>query len=481
MITKAEAPMVEVIIVTWNKRRDVTRLLEQLKDINYPDDRLEIVVVDNNSFDGTVRAIETSYPSVKLIRNPENLGGAGGFNTGMRWVLENRSDAEYMWLLDNDILVDPNALKELVDVMNNNSRAAVCGSKIVNIDNHDEVIEVGAFIDYSFGEIRRNMPGWRELQDPAAVFEVDYVAACSLLARTRFVKELGIWHDEFFIYWDDMEWGARFNAFGYKVLASNASIVYHPTWAGRTSDNAAIWRNYYRTRNSLWFFNNYSQGIGRRLLLSKMILRFTRLSVITCLQAHSALSRAFLNGVGDFLRDSYGKKDIPLPPDDLARYLLDKKYRNLCIFLTEHRHGENARRFVLNLTEKHPGMRVWAIVPEVDGAAWEGICDKNDIVTYVRLANGSIPWAHRFKILALFGNRSWNILITCVPVPKMGSIWGRDIARVDLDKGITIAIEKMRFRDLFRIPFLASAYLFRVLVCPPGKDPAHLKREIERI
>ncbi|MDY6973454.1 MAG: glycosyltransferase family 2 protein [Thermodesulfobacteriota bacterium] len=476
MLPRDEAPMVEVIIVTWNKKKDVTRLLEQLKDINYPDDRLEIVVVDNNSSDGTVQAIESSYPAVQLIRNPENLGGAGGFNTGMRWALENRPDAEYMWLLDNDILVDKNALRALVDVMNTNPQAAICGSKIVNTDNHDEVIEVGAFIDYSFGEIRRNMPEWRELQDPTAVFEVDYVAACSLLARTSSVREVGIWHDEFFIYWDDMEWGARFNAFGYKVLATNASIVYHPTWAGRTADNTAVWRNYYRTRNSLWFFNNYCQGMKRRLLLSKMVLRFTALSVITCLQAHAALSRAILDGVGDFLSDSYGKKDVPLPPDDLEQYVLDKKCRNLGIFLPDNWYGEKARGFIRDLAERLPGMRVWAIVPEMDRDAWEGVCSEADITTY-RISNGSIPWTDKLRLLASFGNTSWNLLLTGLQVPRMGAIRGRDIARVDFANGIVIAVEKMRSSALLRIPFLALVFLLRVLAFPPRKDPARLEKK----
>ena len=112
-----EAPIVQVIIVTWNKEKDVTRLLEQLEHINYPENKYEVTVVDNSSSDNTVQSIESGYPSVHLIRNHENLGGAGGFNTGMRWALENRPESKYMWLLDNDVLVDRNALSELVAVM----------------------------------------------------------------------------------------------------------------------------------------------------------------------------------------------------------------------------------------------------------------------------------------------------------------------------------------------------------------------------
>ena len=476
MSTEVEAPMVEVIIVTWNKRDYVTRLLEQLKDIDYPARRLGITVVDNHSTDGTIQEIETCYPSVNLIKNLENLGGAGGFNAGMRWALENRPDCEYMWLLDNDVLVDKNALRELVAVMNGNPEAGICGSKIMNIEDPGEIIEVGAFINYSIGETRRNVPDRIELQSPQAVFEVDYVAACSLLARTECVKRIGVWHEHFFVYWDDMEWGARFNAFGYKVLASNASIVYHPSWAGRCTDNSAIWRCYYRTRNALWFFNNYCTGIRRRLVLARMIFRFMKFATSTCLGAHAALSRAFLMGVEDFLNGRYGKKELRLPFDNLTKYLDGMKNKDMCVFVPDGRTAENATKFVYNLIQKHPGLRVLAIIPEANGRKWESFCDKDDIVRYDRSGSGSITWADRLRILRFLRNRTWSILLTSPLTPRMGAIWGKDVVRVNFEKGSTIAIERMSLKDLCRIPLSVLSYLFWTLFSQPERDQSCIER-----
>lgn len=470
MSIEVEAPMVEAIIVTWNKRDYVTRLLKQLKDIDYPAKRLGITVVDNHSTDGTIQEIEAFYPSVNLIKNRENLGGAGGFNAGMRWVLENRPACEYMWLLDNDVLVDKGALRELVAVMNSNPEAGICGSKIINIEDPGEIIEVGAFIDYSIGEIRRNIPDRIELQNPQAVFEVDYVAACSLLARTECVKRIGVWYEHLFVYWDDMEWGARFNAFGYKVMASNASIVYHPSWAGRCTDNSAIWRCYYRTRNALWFFNNYATGIRRRLLLACMVVRFAMHAAINCLAAHSTLSRAFLMGVEDFLNGRYGKKEFRLPVDNLTKYLDGMENKDMCVFVPEGRTAENATRFVCNLIQKYPGLRVLAIIPETNERKWETLCDKDDIVRYVRSGNGSISWADRLRIMRFLRTKPWSILLTSPLTPRMGAIWGKDIARVDFEKGSTIAIERISLKNLCRIPLLVLSYLFWTLFSPPEKD-----------
>jgi GT2 family glycosyltransferase len=461
------------IIVTWNKKNDVMRLLDQLKDIYYPPDKLEILVVDNHSSDGTAEAIASAYPEVILIRNQENLGGTGGFNTGMRWVLENRPECEFLWLLDNDVLVDKKALISLVRVMNKNPRAAICGSKIMDIDVPDRLIEIGAFIDYSTGDIRTNVPDPALLSNPDAVFEVDYVAACSLLARTAYIKDAGLWHEAFFIYWDDMEWGARFKSLGYQVLASNASIVWHPSWAGRTSDGSEIWRCYYRSRNALAFFNHYSGGgMKRRLLLAKMLLRFMRFATGDAIRSYSALSEAYFRGIRDFFAGSYGKKTFRMPSADLEAYFREKENRNVCVFVHSSEVSDRIKKFVSDLAARYSDIKVTAVLPENIKDQWTDICHKNDIITYRRIGRGIIPLKDRYRMMKFLKSRSWNLLLCAFTPPKLATVWGRDIARINFDTGRLLAIEKINFRQLCWIPFLAGYYLLRTLLCPSKKGVA---------
>ncbi|MDM8522924.1 glycosyltransferase [Desulfococcaceae bacterium HSG8] len=467
---KADMPAVQAVIVTWNKKADVMQLLDQLNSLDYPAERLGIAVIDNHSDDGTGEAVESSYPRVRLLRNRENLGGTGGFNAGMRWVLKNRPEAEYLWLLDNDVRIERNTLGELVEVMENTPDAALCGSKIMNVDQPDEMIEIGAFIDYRLGEIRRNLPHEAAIRNPKAAFEVDYVAACSMLARIRYVKKAGIWHDKLFIYWDDMEWGARFKQLGYKVLASNASLVFHPNWAGREVDNSAVWRSYYRTRNSLWFFNNYSAGLKRRLLLSLMLLRLTRSAKIASSEGRFALSRAFIQGGRDFFTNCYGKKEIDMPFDDLEAYLDAVKPGNLCIFIHDPLATEPARGFLCDLLEKYPGMRVLAVLPEGDRDKWEGLSHENDIVTYTRSGDGSISWRNKYRIMRFLRTRSWDVFLTSPLLPRMGAVWGKNVARVDFETGLTLSVEKIGLKDLMPKSFSIMPYTFRVLFDLPEKE-----------
>ena len=104
-------PKVAIVTVNWNKRDYVLNLLNSLKHINY--DNYNIIVVDNASTDDSVTAIKEHFPNVNLIVNSENLGGTGGFNTGIKYVLEATDKYKYIWLLDNDAVVEKDTLIEL--------------------------------------------------------------------------------------------------------------------------------------------------------------------------------------------------------------------------------------------------------------------------------------------------------------------------------------------------------------------------------
>ncbi len=461
-----EAPIVQVIIVTWNKEKDVARLLEQLEHINYPENKYEITVVDNNSSDNTVQVIESDYPWVRLIRNPENLGGAGGFNTGMRWVLENRPQSKYMWLLDNDVLVDRDALKELAAVMECTPQAAMCGSKVMNIAKPSEIIEAGAFLDYDFGRTRSNKPQ----DDHDSIYQVDYVAACSLLVRTESVKQVGLLNEALFIYWDDMEWGARFNASGYKVLASNASVVYHPIWAELTGDNSSIWRRYYRTRNRLWFFNNYTLGIKRRLLLTRVVLTSMMFALANCMGCDLIASRAIIRGIKDFLRGIYGKRGFHIPAHNMDAYLTNRMVKEVCVFIRHVQPDAREEKFVRGLMKRYAGMKILSIVPDEARHAWARLCGKNNVISFRRLRRLRLSWTDKRRVFRFLWTKPWKLLVTSPPSYWMGGIRGREVAIVDFDKGVAISIEKVRFKDLLRIAFTAMSFLTRVLLFPPATE-----------
>ena len=93
-------PKVAIIILNWNQKAYSIEALESLEKVNYPD--REVFFVDNASEDGSPEEIEHRFPWVRMIRNTENLGVAGGRNRGLREAL--KTDAKYIVFLDNDAI-----------------------------------------------------------------------------------------------------------------------------------------------------------------------------------------------------------------------------------------------------------------------------------------------------------------------------------------------------------------------------------------
>jgi len=241
---------VAIVIVTWNKKKFVLDLLDSISRLNYPN--YDTIVVDNASTDGTAEAIGDAFPSVRLIRNSLNTGGAGGFNIGLQFAEEH--GYKFCWLLDNDVVVEPSALTHLISALENRPDAAICGSQIL-ISGSDTVQECGGYIDWRKTNVRLNNHGEARVVDEAnSILEVDYCAACSLLVRMSDVTEFGKIDPEMFIFWDDIEWSTRLKFGGRKILCNTDSIVWHQFNGYKPS---TPWRVYYRVRNKLYFFNQY--------------------------------------------------------------------------------------------------------------------------------------------------------------------------------------------------------------------------------
>ena len=103
-MTQDTFPLVAIIVLTWNQRDLTLDCLASLAEMDYPADRLQIIVVDNGSSDGTAAAVRERFPHVTVLENGDNLGFAEGNNVGIRHALQ--GPADYIMLLNNDTVVD---------------------------------------------------------------------------------------------------------------------------------------------------------------------------------------------------------------------------------------------------------------------------------------------------------------------------------------------------------------------------------------
>jgi len=326
MHKETTTPSVLVIIVTWNKAHYVLNLLASLSTLDYPRSLLDIVVVDNASEDDTVAAINSRYPDVTLLCNSENLGGTGGFNTGLQWAFQQPLQRyQYLWLLDNDVVVHQQALTALVNLLESKPDIAVAGSTMMQLDFPWRINEMGAFLDRTHGTLLLNrhleeIPAWQGRAVPDLLcgevdlsqqllhcqpyMDVDYVAAASLVVRASVAREAGLWRD-YFIHFDDVEWCLRIAGLGQRVVVSAQSLIWHLSAAAKVP----TWVLYYDNRNILDLLQVHGADAKTLRQLTRYILKK---AVYYHLIGKADLARLHHAALDDFAAQRFGKQPIAL-------------------------------------------------------------------------------------------------------------------------------------------------------------------------
>ncbi len=318
----ASIPRILIIIVTWNKQDYVLELLHSVKKLDYDIGNIDLLVIDNASEDDTVQHIQKAFPEVTLICNEENIGGTGGFNTGLKYGLEQPEDKyQYFWLLDNDVVVHPKTLSALVEQLEKEPDVAVIGSTMMQLDYPYRINEMGAFIDKCQGQLifnrhYENIPAWQgktieqllssevdlsqRLDACQPTMDVEYVAAASLLVRTKVVHEVGIW-DDFFIHFDDVEWCLRIAEKGHRIQVSAQSLIWHLSAMAKIP----TWILYYDNRNILYLLDKH--GVAGLKSAWQWTLKK---SLYYCLIGKQGLSELLLKALNDYKNQVKGKADI---------------------------------------------------------------------------------------------------------------------------------------------------------------------------
>lgn len=207
-------PSVAIILLNWQGWRDTLLCLQSLRELDYPEYR--VVVVDNGSVDESVREIQRAAPDVELIQTGRNLGFAGGCNVGIQKAMAER--AEYVWLLNNDTVVDTRALTELVATAETSRAIGAVGSVIYDMF-HTEQVQAwgGGSVNLWTGQSRhRHHPG-----------QLDYITGASILLRTAAVAKTGLLDDGFFLYWEETDLCFRLRDAGWTLAVAQNSRIFH--------------------------------------------------------------------------------------------------------------------------------------------------------------------------------------------------------------------------------------------------------------
>lgn len=290
-----------IVICNYNKADFVVNCIRSIMESSYQD--FDLYVVDNASTDESVEKIRSEYgDKLTLIVNSENMGGSGGFNTGLREVL--KKDYTYLMCVDNDVVFDKNAIKELHNFLEEHLDVGMAGSRAYFMDDPERIWSFSASIDF---DRYVQVDNYRNCTDGDAVPKVvycDYVPACAMMLRTAAVRKVGLMPEENFIYWDDMEWGYRFNQAGYKVAAYGKSKVWHKG-GGRNAGNTFI--NYYIWRNRLRFFMKVLPPEDRERFADTVLTELFRMIYSCKLKGEDNIIKSVMYAFDDAVHGITGK------------------------------------------------------------------------------------------------------------------------------------------------------------------------------
>lgn len=313
---------VGVVVLNWNKCDDTIECLRSLKKTNYP--YYEIIVVDNASEDGSAQTIKKLFPEAYVLENQENLGYAGGNNIGIQHAL--KDNAKYIWMLNNDTVVAPDAMEKLVAQADSMPKAGMFSPCINDYSIPEKTQYCGSFFD----KINYKVINFKGLNDLKAANENDICLwGTALFVKAEIIRKIGYLNERFYLYNEDIEYSMRVSRAGYLNRMVPEAKVYHKNSYVESPEAAHLpeYYFYYMTRNELWLWNAYTSTRNKPVFLSKYLARTLRHIGFYKKTRNTERVDAYLDGLYCAFRNRGGRRDKKLKtPRILKNFILWHPY-----------------------------------------------------------------------------------------------------------------------------------------------------------
>ena len=211
-----QTPKVFVIILNYNGKDTIRKCLESVFYSDYQN--LEVVLVDNNSNDGSFEMAKNIFPKFHFIKNERNAGFSQGNNVGIRFALEKMADC--VFLLNNDATLEKDALSKIVKA-SENEKAGIFSPIIIDRNGK---------IWYSGGKIKWNKMKnihIKSLPSGKKPYATEYVTGCAMLIKKEVFKEIGLFSEDYFLYYEDADFSLRAKKKGFECLVVPSAKVKH--------------------------------------------------------------------------------------------------------------------------------------------------------------------------------------------------------------------------------------------------------------
>ncbi|WP_426350483.1 glycosyltransferase [Alloiococcus sp. CFN-8] len=269
-------PNISFIIVNYNGRIHLKECFNTINALNYPKDKLEIIMVDNGSTDGSIEFVRKNFPRVKILKNEKNLGFAKPNNQGARIAT-----GEYLALINNDMRISSDWLRDMLGTLEaaGDDSYACVGSKILNWDGTKLDFAGGAVNFMGFGyQDDYDLPIYKANEKYKTDRDILFACGGALLIKKDVFLEVGGFDEDYFAYYEDTDLGWRLWIMGYKVRFCAKAVCYHKHNSTSKSFNQNKMKALFE-RNALYsIYKNYSDK-NFNVILSSILLATQRLQM----------------------------------------------------------------------------------------------------------------------------------------------------------------------------------------------------------
>lgn len=245
-------PLVSVVTLNWNLTDVTSDFLRSIKEHNtYPN--LEIIIVDNGSRENPTEAFKAIIPDAHVILTGKNLGFTGGNNVGIK-----AAKGDYLFIVNNDTEFTPGLIEGLVDTFEKYPDAGMVSPKF-HYFFHKGTIEYAGYKPVNVLTGRNGMIGCRE-EDKGQYNEVkvtSYGHGGGMMVSRKVVEDVGPLPDEFFIYYEELDWSEQVKRKGYKIYYQPKSLIYHKE--SMSTGKESPFKTFYHTKNRILFMRRNVQ------------------------------------------------------------------------------------------------------------------------------------------------------------------------------------------------------------------------------
>lgn len=244
-------PLVSIISVNYNEPEATAEMLRSLAQLTYKN--FEVIIVDNASPRSTA-SLKKDFPFITHISSPHNTGFAGGNNLALQYA-----SGEYAFLINNDTVVTPDLLEKLLNHLVQHPNCAIACPKIKYYYLPDTIQYAGGIglhpltsRGYDIGYMQKDDGRYDDIR------KTDLPNGAAMLIPMNLIKEVGIMSELFFLYFEELDWGARFKSAGYEIHYVGSATIFHKESIS-TGKNSPF-KTFFIYRNRLLYIRRNYKG-----------------------------------------------------------------------------------------------------------------------------------------------------------------------------------------------------------------------------